>query len=540
MMRTINFLCCLLFIGSIYAQEKTLVTKPKEVTVYLQSAKVVEDGSVALSKGKNTITIASLSNYIDVNTYQIGLSSGATLLSVTPGNNYLKDETFSKEEQELIDKQESLTRDIKFKDAEDKALAGELTLIEENRKIGNTNEGWSTTQLSELAAFYANRIPQISKKRILLQEERDNLRKALNKVNSQLQEAKTYKNQNNQEVVLEIDASRSMTSTIEVTYVVNNAGWQPLYDIRAESLDTPLSLITKGRIYQNTGKDWDNVAMKVSTYRPKSNQNRPILNPFYIREQPVYNYSANDEAGYAEEVVAEAPIEMEKKRMVNSLQVRKDKALSNVAVTQILEQQFNAVYVINGAQSIPSAGKGQTVILDNKKVDVEYVYHTVPKLKQDVFLLAKIKNWQSLNLLLTEANIYFEGNFIGKTTINPNYTKDEYPLSLGVDERVVVKHRLVDNLGTKKTLSAKKIESFAYEIILRNNGPKPIKIEILDQVPISQNNKIEVDILEAARGDFDKDTGSILWEKTLSRGAKETLIFSYEVKSPKDMVLQYY
>ena len=522
----------MLFIGSIYAQEKTLVTKPKEVTVYLQSAKVVEDGSVALSKGKNTITIASLSNYIDVNTYQIGLSSGATLLSVTPSNNYLKDEVFSKEEQELIDKQESLTRDIKFKDAEDKALAGELTLIEENRKIGNTNEGWSTTQLSELAAFYANRIPQISKKRILLQEERDNLRKALNKVNSQLQEETSYKNLNNQEVVLEIDASRNMTSTIEVTYVVNNAGWQPLYDIRAESLDAPLSLITKGKVYQNTGKDWDNVTMKVSTYRPKGNQNRPILNPFYIREQVVYNYDAEDDL---EEV-----IQVEKKRAVNSLQHREQKALSDIAVTQVLEQQFNAVYVLNSKQSISSSGKGQTIILDNKKVDAEYVYHTVPKLKQDVFLLAKIKNWQSLNLLLTEANIYFEGNFIGKTTINPNYLKDEYPLSLGIDERVVVKHRLVDNLGTKRTLSTKKVENFGYEITLRNNGPKTIKVEILDQVPISQNNKIEVAILEAAGGDFDKKTGSILWEKTLSRGSKETLTFSYEVKSPKDMVLQYY
>lgn len=359
-MRTIIFLCCLLFVGSIYAQEKKLVTTPKEVTVYLQSAKVVEDGSVALSKGKNTITIASLSNYIDVNTYQIGLSSGATLLSVTPSNNYLKDEVFSKEEQELIDKQESLTRDIKFKDAEDKALAGELTLIEENRKIGNTNEGWSTTQLSELAAFYANRIPQISKKRILLQEERDNLRKALNKVNSQLQEETSYKNLNNQEVVLEIDASRNMTSTIEVTYVVNNAGWQPLYDIRAESLDAPLSLITKGKVYQNTGKDWDNVTMKVSTYRPKGNQNRPILNPFYIREQVVYNYDAEDDL---EEV-----IQVEKKRAVNSLQHREQKALSDIAVTQVLEQQFNAVYVLNSKQSISSSGKGQTIILDNKKV----------------------------------------------------------------------------------------------------------------------------------------------------------------------------
>ncbi len=537
-MRTIIFLCCLLFIGSIYAQEKKLITTPKEVTVYLQSAKVVEDGSVTLSKGKNTITIASLSNYIDVNTYQIGLSSGATLLSVTPGNNYLKDEVFSKEEQELIDKQESLTREIKFKDAEDKALAGELTLIEENRKIGNSSEGWSTTQLSELAAFYANRIPQISRKRILLQEERDNLRKELNKVNSQLQEAISYKNLNNQEVVLEIEASRNMTSTIEVTYVVNNAGWQPLYDIRAESLDAPLSLITKGRVYQNTGKDWNNVTMKVSTYRPKSNQNRPILNPFYIKEYVSYNYSSEMDEITVEEVAA--PVQMERKRTMNSMQHRKAEALSDVAVTQVLEQQFNAVYVLNSKQSISSSGKGQTIILDNKKVDAEYVYHTVPKLKQDVFLLAKIKNWQSLNLLLTEANIYFEGNFIGKTTINPNYLKDEYPLSLGIDERVVVKHRLVDNLGTKRTLSTKKIESFGYEITLRNNGPKTIKVEVLDQAPISQNNKIEVEVLETAGGDFDKKTGSILWEKTLSRGAKETFIFSYEVKSPKDMVLQYY
>lgn len=533
-MRTIYLLCCLLFLGTLHSQEKTLVTTPQEVTVYLQSAKVVEEGSITLTKGKNIVTISNLSNYIDVNTYQIGLTDGATLLSVTLGNNYLKEEVFSKEEQELITQKETLSRAIKFKDADDKALAGELKLIEENRKIGNNNEGWTTTQLSELATFYANRIPQISKQRIVIQEELGDLREDLNKVTLQLQKSTSTKNENQQEVVLEIDASIGMTSTIAVTYVVRNAGWQPLYDIRASSLEDPLSLITKGRIYQNTGKDWDNVQMKVSTYRPKSNQDRPILNPFYIREQVAYTNAELDEI-----VVEEAAAPMAT-RGVNSLQMRKEKALSDVAVTEVLEQQFNAVYVLNTKQSIPSAGKGQTVILDNKKVAVEYVYHTVPKLKQEVFLLAKIKNWQSLNLLLTEANIYFEGNFIGKTTINPNYTKDAYPLSLGVDERVVVKHRLVDNLGTKRTLSNKKVESFAYEIILRNNGPKPIKVEVFDQAPISQNNKIEVEILDAAGGSYDKNTGSILWEKTVSRGAKDTFIFSYEVKYPKDMVLQYY
>jgi len=328
-MRIINFMLLFFFVATIaYSQEKILETTPEEVTVYLQSAKVVEKGSVALTKGKNIVTIANLSNYIDINTYQIGLSNDATLLSVTPGNNYLRGENFSPEEKELMDRRDDVNREIKFKDAEDKALEGELELIEENRKIGNNNEGWTTAQLSELAAFYANRIPEIRKKRILLQDEIQDLREEVNKVNLQLQEATSHKNENRQEVVLEIEADRNGTSTVEISYVVANAGWQPLYDIRASSLEDPISLVTKGRIYQNTGKDWDNVQMQVSTYLPKSNQDRPILNPFYVKQQVSYNEydRLGSEVGGAV---------MKKSMMVNSMQVReKEEALSDVPVTQ--------------------------------------------------------------------------------------------------------------------------------------------------------------------------------------------------------------
>lgn len=532
-MRTLHIILLFLVTAITYGQDKTVKTKPEAVTVYLQSAKVEESGAVSLVKGKNTITIENLSNYIDTNTYQIGLSSGATLLSVTPGNNYLQVDTFSESEQALIDERDALALTIKYKEAEKSALAGEIKLIEENRKIGNTNEGWSTTQLAELATFYAKRIPEITKKQIKLDVELKELRDAITKVNKQLTETNTERNENRQLVTLEIEASRSMTTTVSLAYVVNNAGWQPLYDIRATSLEAPLSLVTKGKIYQNTGKDWDNVQLKVSTYLPKVNQNRPILNPFYIREQPTYAYAREDDL---EEVVVMAP------EMVNSVQMRtkNKKALGDVAVTEVVEQQFNAVYVLNSEQSIASTGKGQTIILDTKEVNAEYVHHTIPKLTEETFLIAKIKNWRSLNLLLTEANLYFEGNFIGKTTINPNYTKDEYPLSLGVDERVVVKYRLLDNLSTKRTLSSKKVEAFGYEIAVRNNGPKAINIEIFDQLPISQNNKIEIEALDLAGGDYDKGTGSILWEKSLDAGAGTTINFNYEVKYPKDMVLQYY
>jgi len=513
------------------AQEKTVTTEPKEVTVYLQSAKVTERGTVNLSNGKNILKVTNLSNHININTYRIGLSNRATLLSVTPSTNYLKADDFSKEEQLLRDQQEIVQLELKFKEAEEQSLAGELRLIEENRKIGNTETGWTTEQLASLASYYAKRTLEINKKRIVLQTEITKIKEELSKINKQLTETRTDKNQNRQELLLEVDATRAMSTTVDITYIVSNAGWQPFYDIRAASLNDPLELITKGKVYQNTGKDWTNVAMEVSTYLPKSNQNRPILNPFYIKE-----YQPQNNNGYGlEEVVVTA------ESTVNSLQMRKDsKALEDVPVTAVVEQQFNVIYGLNAPQSVTSSGKGQTLILDKKTIEAEYKYHAVPKLTEEVFLLANIKNWQTLNLLLTEANIYFEDNFIGKTTINPNYTKDEYPLSLGVDERIIIKRRLIDNLTTKRTLSSKKIDAFAFEIKIRNNGPKAIELEILDQLPISQNNKIDVDVLELAGGDYDADTGSILWTKNIARGGNELFTFKYEVTYPKDMELQYY
>lgn len=528
-----KYLLTILFLFTLqssWSQDKTITTKPVDVTVYLQSAKVTEHGSVNLSKGKNILKISGLSNFIDTNTYQIGFSNGAKLLSVTAATNYLKADEFTKEEQVLKDKKEELELNLAFKKAEEQALSGELNVIEENRKIGNADQGWTTIQLTNLANFYASRTLEINKKQIILKKEIKKLNKQIAQIRKQLQETTSQRNENRQELILEVEAPGSMTSKLSLTYIVQNAGWQPYYDIRAISLEKPLTIVTKGRIYQNTGKDWNQVKLKVSTYLPKSNQNRPILNPFFVREQRIV--VRNDME--LEEVVVEdaSPI--------NSMQMRKKSALSGVPVTQVVEQQFNVAYNLTSSQTITSSGKGQTVILDNKEVEADYVYHTVPKLTEEVFLLANIKNWQSLNLMLTEANIYFEGNFIGKTTINPNYTKEEYPLSLGVDERIIVKRRLLDNLRTKKTLSSKKVDVFAYEVNLRNNGPKAINLEILDQVPISQNNRIEIEKLELARGDYDKGTGSILWKKSIPRGGSDVFRFSYEVKYPKDMVLQYY
>jgi len=230
-----------------------------------------------------------------------------------------------------------------------------------------------------------------------------------------------------------------------------------------------------------------------------------------------------------------------KAEMSNSYQMRAEVAApSQIPVASVSDNQMNVLYELNYNQTILSQEKEQYVILDKKNVESTYKYHTVPKLNNQVFLMAFVKNWQNLNLISGEANIYFEDNYIGKTNITSNYVKDEFPISLGVDERIVVKRLKIEDKTTEKTLSSNRIQTESFEISIRNNTKENIELEILDQLPISQHDKISVKTLNIGDGSYDDKTGSILWNRKISSGASEKINFSYELKYPKDMQIQYY
>ena len=227
--------------------------------------------------------------------------------------------------------------------------------------------------------------------------------------------------------------------------------------------------------------------------------------------------------------------------MSNSYQMRAEVAApSQIPVATVSDNQMNILYELNYNQTIISQEKEQYVILDKKEVDATYKYHTVPKLNNQVFLMAFVKNWQNLNLISGEANIYFEDNYIGKTNITSNYVKEEFPISLGVDERIVVKRIKLEDKTSQKTLNSNKWETESYQITVRNNTKENIELEILDQLPLSENSKITVKSLEIGNGIYDEKTGSILWNRNISSGSSDKINFSYEVKYPKEMQIQYY
>ena len=503
----------------------------QQATVFLQGAKVFGSTNVTLQKGRNTVKIINLPNDLDENTYKINLERNTTLLSITPQSNYLKNDELTDGEKKLDDERKKFQRQVNLLNIQIKNLTGEQNIINDNLKVSTNDKSTPQEQLIKLTEFYRKRMLEIDNQTFLLNEQKSILDESIAKINKQFSEEQTHKTQNRKELILEILAENEMNLNLGVSYIVSNAGWVPSYDLRALSTKKPLEIVYKGKIYQKTGQDWKNVKLLVSTYRPSYNQNRPVLSPLYVAEYTAYN---NEDAkiGYMQKAKAE---------MSNSYQMRAEVAApSQIPVATVSDNQMNILYELNYNQTILSQEKEQYVILDKKNVESTYKYHTVPKLNNQVFLMTFVKNWQNLNLISGEANIYFEDNYIGKTNIASNYVKDEFPISLGVDERIVVKRTKLEDKTAQKSFNSNKFETESYEISIRNNTKETIELEVLDQIPLSENQKITVKTLNIGDGNFDDKTGSILWNRKINSGASEKINFSYEVKYPKEMQIQYY
>lgn len=503
----------------------------KEVTVYMQGAQVYGTTPVNLQKGKNFIKLINLPNDLDERTYKISLDKSTTLLAITPQINQQKETTLSVSETLMDKDKKQLQRRIDLLNIEIKNLTGEQHIINDNLKININDKQTPQEQLVKLTEFYRKRMLEIDNRNFELNERKQTLQDSVSQIDQQLQLARNKKTLNKKELVLEILADREIQMPLGVSYVVSNAGWTPSYDLKASAIKQPLEMVYKGKIYQRTGQDWSNVKLYVSTFRPVASLSRPLLRPLYVTEQAGHN-ALND-------VALDSKMSAE---YTNSYQMRAESkvAASEIPVASVSENQLNILYELKHSQTLYSQEKEQYVILDKKSIDASYKYHAVPKISNQVYLMAFISNWQQLNLVSGEANIFFEDNYVGKTLLQASYIKDAYPIALGTDDRIIIKRTRTADKTSTKSLTSGKWEKEEYRISIRNNTKNSVELEILDQLPLSENSKVTVKALQLADGELDEATGSVLWNRTFGSGQSGEINFSYEIKYPKDMQLRYY
>ena len=164
-------------------------------------------------------------------------------------------------------------------------------------------------------------------------------------------------------------------------------------------------------------------------------------------------------------------------------------------------------------------------------------YYCVPKIDRDVFLIANVSNWEQYNLLEGEANLFFEGTYVGKTLLDVRYATDTLQISLGRDKNINVKREKIKEFTTKKFIGSKKEEARGWDIDIKNNKSQQINMLLFDQVPVSTLEEIKVEVSEFSAGKHDPKTGEIKWEFKIGPSESKKFSLNYFVKYPKNRKL---
>jgi hypothetical protein len=212
----------------------------------------------------------------------------------------------------------------------------------------------------------------------------------------------------------------------------------------------------------------------------------------------------------------------------------KIRGTSSLAIpTAQVENQTTVNFEIKTPYTIKSDNKNYTVDIEFYDLPAIYQYYCVPKIDKDAFLIAKIVDWEKYSLLEGEANVFFEETYVGKTLLDVRYASDTLEVSLGRDKKVSVNREKIRDFTTKQFIGNKKEETRTWKTTVKNNKNQEINMIVLDQVPVSTAEDIEVNVLNISGAKHDLETGEIKWEFTLKPVDKKELDLKYSVKYPK-------
>ena len=530
MFKYFSFALALLISGVANGQSdiKTIETKITDVTVFMSGAQVSETGSVSVREGENQVRIAGLPAHLDANSIRIEGNEAYTILGVRHQINYLSTTQQTPRQRALQDSLDEALFKQKEMIALKEVLVGEKQMLEYNRNIKGENTTLIVDDLKEMADFFRARLTEnaykyleIGEKERMNNQEIARLQNALNSMNSKA-------NTNPSEVIIALNAAKSANTTLRLSYFVSNAGWVPVYDLRAEDVNSPIAFSYRAKVYQSTGNDWKNVNLTISTGNPTVGGQIPTLFPWFLYQaQPSYQEVAIASSARRPVAANETP------SVAAYDDMQKVKGLSSSDYVTVQQNTVNTEFKIAIPYSIPSDNVQYDVAMKTETLSANYAYITIPKLDNDAFLKARISNWAQYSLLPGESNIYFKGTFVGKGYIDPAQANDTLDLSLGRDRGINVKRDMLKDFCKNNLLGNKKTTTKAYEITIQNNKRQSVELIVEDQLPVSQNGEITVDMEEISGATLDSATGKLIWKLVLQPGETAKKQIRFTVSYPK-------
>lgn len=336
---------------------------------------------------------------------------------------------------------------------------------------------------------------------------------------------------------------------LELTYLVEGAGWGPCYELHVSSRERTLGLLYQAQVWQNTGEDWRNVRLSLSTANPDHSSQHPDLKPWPVR------FVSPPPSPSAKAGVPQARMEQ------NFQQVVVTGAMANVyavdgaaapgeapppmpememATAEVSSGATAELYNIAGSSTIVSDNQVHKVGIMSRSLPLHFRYSAVPKLSARAYLKAKAVNTTPYTLLAGAASVFLDQSFVATTRLGRVARDESFWTFLGPDDDIQVEYKLLNKTAGDKGFISKK-NTLAFESLATVSNRKKTEEEIViwDQIPLPEHEDIRVTLLKPRyKEDSDQlkltKANFLEWYFRMEPGKKVEIPLSFTVEYPPD------
>ncbi len=492
------------------------LSKITDVTIFLNGSQITRNQTFQVEAGINYLKFTGLPTQIHPETISVIPDGHCTVLSAT--YRFVSEGQLPSRISELKSKLEKLLDQQSFQLGIQAICSEEEELVRANCRISEQNTSRNPVQdVRATTEYFRQRLTELCVEKLAQQKELTKLAEEIGQIESEI--GTISYSQQMVEVDIELFCEVAGAHQLVLSYYMPDANWHPYYDVRAIDVESPVELQLKAFVQQNSGEDWSNVKLTLSTGDPILNGTVPKLEPWYID----YEQKSELYRSMADTTVSASFEE-------HSFPLR-----SKMVAREVLS---GVEYTLETPATIPSATHQKSVDIQSYSLKAQFKHVAVSKLEQDVFLIAVVQGWEQINLLSGEANIFFEGKYVGKSYIDPQQIEEALELSLGRDKGVIVRRVKGKNYTSKSFIGSNIKTSREWEYSVRNSKSHTIQLMIEDQLPISTNKGIVVEADQLSGAQFDQKTGKLTWVLQLEPSQVVEMPIKYTVSYPKDAIVR--
>ena len=530
--RTIPFASSLLLITPVFAADAS--SSITQVKVYPGSATV--ERVVRVPAGARSITVRCLSPQLDAQSLQVQADA-----SVRIG------ETSIKVRERDLDKQCTTPRDDQVREAEDKVAVTKAETDSLQLAVsylntvatkppdephsgpgtpGSASINSTTDALRRSSQDVLLRLHQAKRKQEIAELALKELTNERNRIAGPNARVST----------VTITLATERESDLRLSYQLRGPSWSPNYRATLDSTTNVVKLERMALVAQNTGEDWHNVQLVLSTGQPTRATAGRLPNQWTLDIAPPPQMDATLRA-YA----TAAPAPMPASVMAKEAAGDQAPAMPRFEV-QVSEGAYATEFSVPQRITVPSGGQRVTLSLGTHDVRAQLVTRTAPAVEQAAYLVAQLPTlpgvWPTASVAL-----YRDGAYVGQGSLNNNDDQlSRIGLSFGRDESVVVSAEpQQQNAGSAGFIGSNVERKVQHAYRVDNRHQRPVTLQVLEASPVSRNEQIEVKSqYEPAPVDkeWNRRPGLVLWSETLAPASSQRFVATHTLRYPKEARLQ--